>query len=600
MALAAGIALLACGAGVPVPAVVSSSPPRSESAVRSEPGAAPRQAPSAVPPSVAAPVLLSARDLDAMVARLWDDAGVTPAAPADDAEFLRRVMLDVAGRVPTLAEAEGFLAAGGSDKRARLVDGALASADYAEHWADICVDLFIGRQFRKPRLQKRLDPRAYFVTAFRENRPFDRIAREMLTFTGEIQPNGPGVFLASYLKGGGAETAAAVTARLFMGVQLSCAQCHDHPYDARYKQEDFYGLVAYFAGTKSRAQKRPGDDGGAAPDAGTNAAAPMVAARPARSNDLDRIYSIADSNDGQGRGRKARFRKVGALEETAVAPRFFGRDVAPLPGETPRDALARAVVDSDLFAKTMVGRTWARLFGRGIVEPWDDLGGEGDPRHTPLLTRLAEDFRAGGFDVRRLVRMLVLSRAYGLTSRVAPVDAGDTANAAPPDVDPTSVFARASVRRLTPEQLFRSLLVATGADQMERKGAEDMDKKTERLMREALFVFGDDEMAEVDTFNGNIPQALLMFNGEIVNAGAQARAGGTLAAILDRSSEPATRLRSMFMAAYARPPSPAERERFLPTLSTLSTLPPGGGAARAAYEDLFFALVTSSEMQTIH
>src|SRR4029077_19590621 len=96
------------------------------------------------------------------------------------------------------------------------------------------------------------DPRAFFVSAFRENRRYDRMAREMLTFSGEIQPSGPGVFVASHVKGGGAETMASVTARLFLGVQVQCAQCHDHPYDDRYKQEDFYGLVAYFARTKTK------------------------------------------------------------------------------------------------------------------------------------------------------------------------------------------------------------------------------------------------------------------------------------------------------------------------------------------------------------
>jgi hypothetical protein len=129
---------------------------------------------------------------------------------------------------------------------------------------------------------------------------------------------------------------------------------------------------------------------------------------------------------------------------------------------------------------------------------------------------------------------------------------------------------------------------------MEPKGDERLTRKLERLMREHLFVFGDDERAEISTFDGNIPQALLMFNGDIVNQGARARAGGTLAAILDQSPEPAARLVRMFLAAYARPPTAAERERLLPALMA------SGGVGRAPYEDLFFALLTSSEMQTVH
>ena len=209
---------------------------------------------------------------------------------------------NLVGRIPTLAEAEAFLAAPGPGKRAALVDRLLASADYAEHWADVFLDLFVGRQFRKPRLEKGLDPRAYFVAAFRDNLPYDRLATEMLTFTGELRPNGPGVFLASHLKGTGPEALASATARLFLGVQIQCAQCHDHPYDARYKQEDFYGLVAYFARTRFKqenlATQRPaggagghggrrrprGGDGGRATRTSTSSSSTSPRApRPSRS-----------------------------------------------------------------------------------------------------------------------------------------------------------------------------------------------------------------------------------------------------------------------------------------------------------------------------
>src|SRR4029077_6273441 len=139
---------------------------------------------------------------------------------------------------------------------------------------------FVGREFRKPGLEKKLDPRAFFVSAFRENRRYDRMAREMLTFSGEIQPSGPGVFVASHVKGGGAETMASVTARLFLGVQIQCAQCHDHPYDDRYKQEDFYGLVAYFARTKTKRDR--GEAGRvAAPQPSMTGDTTMTATAPA-------------------------------------------------------------------------------------------------------------------------------------------------------------------------------------------------------------------------------------------------------------------------------------------------------------------------------
>src|SRR6185369_10248555 len=195
-----------------------------------------------------------------------------------------------------------------------------------------------------------------------------------------------------------------------------------------------------------------------------------------------------------------------------------------------------------------------------------------------LLVRLAEDFRASGHDLKHLLRTILLSRTYGATSRGAAEDAASTAS-----------FARAAVRRLTPEQTFRSLVVATGAEHMEKAGAEEIQKKIDRALKEYLFVFADDEMAEVDTFNGNVPQALLVFNGEITNQGSRARPGGTLAGILAASADPATRLRRLFLAAYTRPPSDDEAARLLPA-----------GGDRGAWEDVFFALLASTEMLTNH
>ena len=521
---------------------------------------------SSVPPAPTGPALLTPADVDALVEAMWQAAGATPAAAAGDAEFLRRVTLDAVGRVPTLDEAERFLANGAPDKRARLVDALLASPEHADHAAGVAMDLLVGRQFRKPRLEKRLDPRAFFVEAFRANRPWDAMARDMLTFTGEILPSGAGVYLASHLRGGGPEAATAATARLFLGVQIQCAQCHDHPTDARYKQEDFYGLVAYFGRTRAREEKIEG----APPMSGADGKRYFVVEKP-----------------GAGKRVQAKFKPPGmgmGGEERVAAPRFFGRDIEPLRNETPRETLARAVTGSELFAKAAVDRTWTELFGRGIVEPWDDLGGEGDPSHPALLVRLADDFRASGYDLRHLLRILLLSRAYGLTSRSAP-DAPDSAPAP---------FARAAVRRLSPEQLFRSLLVATGADRAAPGGAADdeVQKKIDRALREYLYVFGDDEMAEVETFNGNIPQALLLFNGDVTNQGTRARPGSTLAALLAATPDPAQRLRRLYLTAYARPPSDDEAARLLPALAA-STGP-------AAWEDVFFALLTSTEMLTNH
>ena len=357
--------------------------------------------------------------LDAMMAARWREAGVVPAPPASDAAWLRRVTLDLVGRVPTLAEVESFAANHHARRREQAVDDLLASADYADWWADVAMDLYIERGFRGPGLDKQLDPRRYFVAAYRDNVPHSRMVIEMLTYSGDLGARGAGVFLASQLRRGGPEMLAATTARVFLGLQLSCAQCHDHPYDARYKQDDFYGLVAYFATTRFKQDKQ---DGSA-----------FIVAKP--------------------RG-VASFKRPGDSNDTVVPPRFLGRTLtARNDYESLREILAQTIVRSDLFAKAVVARTWERLFGQGLVDAWDDLGGENDSRHPELLRWLARDF-ARSSDFRQLLRLLVLSRAYGLDSSTGGAPA---AARAPP------AFARGAVRRLTPEQLLRSLRVATAA-----------------------------------------------------------------------------------------------------------------------------------------
>jgi uncharacterized protein DUF1553 len=271
-------------------------------------------------------------------------------------------------------------------------------------------------------------------------------------------------------------------------------------------------------------------------------------------------------------------KKHGTDEEVEVRPRFLGHDPPHGPTDLRRVVLAREIVASDLFAKAAVNRTWAELFGRGIVDPWDDLGGEHDPDHPPLLELLAADFVAHRYDLKHLLGTIVLSEAYGRAAS----GGGDGAETA---------FARAAVRPLPPEALFRSLLVATGIQESaaRRLSEEEIAKKLEQGLKQFVFVFGDDEMGEVDRGSGTVQQALLLFNGELANQGAKARPGSVLRAILDETRDPGRRLEAMFAAAFARPPSEAERARLLPRL----------GAADS-YEDLFFAMLTSTEFTTCH
>jgi hypothetical protein len=551
-------------------------------------GCAPLAHPPGQPAAPAPPTV------DDLLAQSWRGAGVLPAPLATDGEFLRRVTLDLDGRIPTLAEARAFLADPAPDKRARTVDRLLASHEFAEHWGgDLYADLLFGSEGKAAQLERRYDPAAWLVQAFAENRPYDRLAAQLLTATGDVRDNGAVAFVAARVRGNnGAEAVTGAAARIFLGLQIQCAQCHDHPYDTRWKQEDFYGLVAFFARTKARGEK-------AEPAMAMNSEemAPAVKAK------ADKTVVLVDVNRGE-----AKMRRPHSEDDVRVQPRFLGRALTARPGESRRDTLARAIVGSDLFAKSMVSRTWAQLLGHGIVDPWDDLGGEDDPRHPPLLRALAADFVASGYDVRKLVRTIVLSVAYQRSSSGAQ---GEQA---------LRLFARSGVRPLAPESLFRSLVKATGAGAMGRRQEADEacaeadavtlrrprraaapdpedgcagNRRLRNAFREYQFVFGDDEMAEADRFDGSVPQSLLLWNGELTNRGARAEGGGVLAGILAQHREPAARLEQMFLAVYTRPPRPEERQRLLGYLRDQHD-------ARGAYEDLYFALLTSTEAITNH
>jgi hypothetical protein len=517
---------------------------------------------------------LGTSGLDPLIEALWREAKVTPAPAADDGAFLRRVSLDLIGRVPTLAETKTFLADAGPDRRARLVDRLLGSHEFAEHWGDLYGDLLFGQERKAARLERQYDPQSWLVRAFEENRGYDKIARELITASGDLRSNGAVGFITARARGGGGpEAVTGAAARIFLGLQIQCAQCHDHPYDKRWKQEDFYGLVAYFARTKPKNEKIEGDlkDASMMAMAGEEMAAPTK-----KKNKAMKTFVLVDVKRGE-----ARMHRPHSDEDELVSPRFLGHEVAPQGDETRRQALARAILASDLFPKAMVSRTWAQLFGVGLVEPWDDLGGEGDARHPRVLVELARDFAASGYDIKRLLRTIVLSTAYARSS-------AGTAQG-------VSAFAQAGVRPLSPEQLFRSLVMSTGAEELgkRRRDPERNEKRLLNAFREYQFVFGDDEMAEANRFDGSVPQSLLLLNGELTNGGTRADEGGVLGQVLAASADPAARLDDLYLAAYTRRPTAEERAPLLEYLRNHRN-------GRAAYEDVFFALLTSTEAITNH
>jgi hypothetical protein len=503
--------------------------------------------------------------IDALLAEQWRAAGIEPSPITRDAEFLRRVSLDLIGRVPKREEVDSFLADRDADKRERLVDRLLASDEFAEHWARQWADLLLPSDAKAEKLAREPLER-YLATALSEGRAWDRVVRELLASEGELAEHPELAYRAA--RGRGADKPerlaelTSTSARVFLGSRIECAQCHDHPYDPSISREDFWSTVAWFGRLQFEVDRKQ---------------KPVEITVGERSRGELRVALAEPGADPDVDPRKR-----------AIAPSFLGEPANGAEENSRREQLAGWIIDDPRFAAATVGLTWTRLFGRGIVEPWDDLLGQDPDRYPALLSALAEEFRARGHDPRVLIRTIVLSRAYQLSSRAPDEHDDETERRAA-----EAVFARASVRSLSAEQLFDSLLVATGLENVEdRAFARAVQQRERQALREYTFVFTDDEMASADAFTGNVPQALLLLNGALTNQAVIARDGSALDEVLELRNADA-RIEALWRTAYARDPSLDERAWARGVLGD-------AGKDRAAWEDLLFAMLQSSEFGSNH
>lgn len=491
-----------------------------------------------------------------MVREGWTAAAIEPAPYADDATYLRRVSLDLTGRIPTATAVAAFEADSRPDKRTAWVDELLDSEPFAEHWAELYTDLLLAGR-TKQRKSVTEDTRAWLEGAFSDKMGYDAIATELLTAEGRFEEPGPYGFLISHGEKNNVEALAGKTAKIFLGITLECAQCHDHPSDPRYSQEDFYALAAYFGRSKFRYQK-----------AGGTRVATLMDKRRGEMH-------LPTAKDGPGDRSGAK-----------IDPGFLSKKASEHPAGR-RAALARDITGSDLFAKTVVARTWQQLFGVGLVRRWDDLGGEHDESHPPALEHLAARFVASNYDLQALLRTLVLSDAYQRSSAGVGRDPSQTRAA-------EAVFAQHPVRSMNAEQLFRSLIIATSADGNGGPGfRKNFEKRRDRALKEYRFVFSDDEMASADSFSGSVPQALLLLNGDLVRSGTSDVKGTAVYDVLSRYEAPEARVDALYLRVYGRRPTPEQQARILATLEDRDH-------GSSAYEDLMHAMLLSSEFLTIH
>jgi hypothetical protein len=501
--------------------------------------------------------------VDAELARGWAAAKLEPSPLASDAEFLRRVSLDLLGRIPTHAEVERVLdddRGTASDKRARLVDELLQSEAFAEHWASLWADRLIP-DTRKAQRYAADELETYLREALADNRSWDRVVVELLGGEGMLDEHPQLAYVgARVLRGDNKQDALAelssTTARVFLGSRIECAQCHDHPYAPEFTREDFWAQTAFFGRTFVDLERGEG-----------KRKAKVEIEIGERSRGELRV-DLSEDDDPR---------------KQAIAPRYMGAELTMIDSSQRRVQLADAIVVDPRFAEAIVGWVWTTLLGRGIVDPWDDLLGSHErPR---LLSLLASEFRADHHDLRELLRTIVLSQAYQRSSGGAALTPAEIADA-------EAVFARAQVRPLSAEQLFASVMTATELEQVDQRAfRRAVRQRKEAALREYEFVFTDDEMGDAGGFSASVPQALLLLNGGLTNQGVVARSGSALHRILSASNDADTRLDELWLTVYGRMPSADER--------TLGRAAVARGST-SDWEDLMFAMLYSSEFCSNH
>jgi hypothetical protein len=505
-----------------------------------------------------------ARKIDEHLARRQIDAKVKPARIADDAEFVRRVYLDLAGRIPTVAETRSFLADKRPEQRTELVDRLLASPRFAAHFAGVYRAILIpeaGNNFLVRFQQGGFED--WLKEKFAKNVGYDKLTHELLTAT--IDNSNP---LVSLGVGGNpsplafysakefkAESIAAGAARVFLGVRVECAQCHNHPF-ADWKREQFWALAAFFSGIKGQQQ---GDV--------------MI---PGREDKNKREIKIAGT-------------------DTMVKARFLtGVEPTWKTGVATRNVFADWVTarSNPYFARAAVNRTWAYFLGHGLIEPVDEMiGTSSTASHPEILTLLADEFAENQFDLKFLVRAITLTDAYQRTSAGTDKTQGE----------PT-LFARMPLRGMTPEQLFDSLVMATGYRDAD-DGRENLlqaltGKPSARAQILAKFANQTERATMAQT---SIIQALTLMNGKLIADATSVQRSETLAALVDAPFlTTSARIEALYLATLSRRPTPREIERTTRFVEEATRDARSDTAYGNAMADVFWALLNSSEFSLNH
>ena len=571
---------------------------------------------------------ISSKDIDRLIKKKWDENNLKPSEQTSDEEFIRRLYLDVSGRIPTAVEVKGFLNDDSPEKRKNKINELLSSDEFGQNMADVWISLLFTQDNRK-----RVPPYVYtmiknkFADHFNKNRPYTEFVYNLISAEG-LATTDPAVLYTARFET--PEDAAGSTMKIFMGKQIQCAQCHHHPYE-NITQEDFYGVAAFFARKNtlplykkdqaekiskalSRYEKMIDRARQKELEMNTDANNEMSD----EMNNMPEHENVKKENKKKDKSKvEKKKRKVGIPpqwavdtlknkmsqkefipdllvwdavngqmqyevkgEKKTVGPRYLGGPSASADAGVDRRKLLAShltTTESKQLAKEFVNRFWKYFFGYGFINPVDDFTDSNVGNNPELLDILAGEFVRSNFDVKNLFRLMLNSEAYQLSSTPNSINKDDH-----------EYFSRAVIRPMTPVQLANSLFTVSGyfsMNNIKNKKQEEIEKIKFRVLQLFVYTFEDDEMNEIEDFSGTISQALLLMNSDLAEKVTEKKPGNRISEILKNVKEPADRIDAIYLGTVSRYPTVKEKSELLSKTANDESL----------YEDLQWALLNSSE-----
>jgi len=525
--------------------------------------------------------------IDDALRAAWQKEGITPTAAIDDAGFLRRAYLDIVGVIPSAEATAAFVAEEGKDKRKKIIDALLANPRYAEHWTNVWDRALLGTEVKRRNVDREAF-RAFLRSELTKNTPWDKLVYALVTAEGKSGPvgemadddddamagppgggammgddgddeeastedkvNGAVNWLLKYQNN--PQDLAGATSRIFLGVQIQCAQCHDHKTEA-WKTEDFQALAACFATTRARPTE------------------------PKAKKVKMRHFEVAEVKRPPRKQKSPELRAIASAKPKALD----GTDLSQ--GKSRRKALAAWITapQNPWFAKAIVNRVWAHFLGSGFVEPITDFRPSNPPALPALLDALAADFVAHGYDLQHLVRLITTSEAYQRSADKKAEGQG-------------KLWSRFRMRPLGPDELIDSIVTATKIDEARKgRGRKSLEQIRSQLERQMSFLFDvDEEAPERDDYEGSITQALYLLNGSFLNESSRKIPGSALAEVLAMPGDDEAKIASLYRRVLSREPTKEE------TTAISARLGEGKNKAET-YEDLLWALLNTSEFTFNH